>query len=94
MSWIPYRSSITSGDILRPMINICRVTLGQMVNFTALRYPDITGYTMQHYNQGNIVTPQTNAIVKTVVINRMTPSQLSGSNIPKGLGGAVVNNPY
>lgn len=94
--WLPYRSSLSFGDILRDPVNICRVALGQMVNFTALRYPYITGYTMQHYSNGNIVSPQTNAIVRTKVANKLTPAPLDYSNKPRGADGAmgVLNKPY
>lgn len=93
MVWIPYRTTITQGDINRNPVDICRVALGKMVNYTAVRYPYITGYTMQHYRSANIVTPQTNAIITTKVNNKLTPDQLSGSNKPRGVN-SVINPIY
>lgn len=81
--YIPYRSTITAGDELRPPVNIA-LRIGQNINWFKSIYSLFTGYTQQQYRSANTVTVQTNAL--SGVNNEVkvpTPNILDYSSKPR-----------
>jgi len=82
--YIPYRTSITSGDITRDMVNVGQATVGRIINYMRNTYSSKTGYTQQNYGTSNTVSPQTNAITRYKTVNKPTPNTFPINNVIKG----------
>lgn len=56
--YIPYRTTLNAGDVLRNPFSVAGYLAGSMLNFFWSRHELLTGYTQQNYQTASIVSIQ------------------------------------
>lgn len=83
-SYIPYRTTINNGDIIRVTDGGVNDALSSMINFTWRTWDKQNGYSPQDYQNGNVYSVQTGALARLTGIQKLTPPMDRTSNVPKG----------
>jgi hypothetical protein len=83
MVYIPYKTTITAGDITRDTSDYVAKTLGSKINFMRRMYTKTTGYTQQNYRTANTITKQATTLPQVRGVNKLTVNTDITTNLPK-----------